>query len=45
MEKLIPMPPEHITDMELYCSNRMTREEIRHQNKMIRIRNKEKQKK
>ena len=44
LEKLIPLPPSSISDLELYSSNLMTREEIKHQNDMIRYRNQLKKK-
>lgn len=44
LEKLIPVPPEHISDLELHSSNLFTRDEIKQQNKMIRHRNRLKRK-
>jgi hypothetical protein len=45
LERLINTPSPLISDMELYASNHMTREEIRHQNGMIKYRNRKRIKK
>lgn len=44
MERRLRMPPDNISDMELYASNLCTREEIEHQNKMIDWRNEQRRK-
>jgi hypothetical protein len=44
MERRLALPPEGISDMQLYSSNCCTREEIEHQNKMIDWRNEQRRK-